>query len=133
MSVVPRNLNLPFMLLILALGVGVMIAAEAGVDPRLLSVLTGATALGGLLYRLISTWPETPVLVHVLTFALIGLLLVSALDQLQLAGSLPIAPRIDGTPLTLAVWPGVGVRVACIVIAVFWPEWIDRRTSPFRT
>lgn len=133
MSVVPRNLNLPFMLLILALGVALLVAAESGADPRLLSVLTGTAALGGLLYRLISTWPETPVLVHVLTFALIALLLVSALAQLQLAGSLPVGPYIDPPPLTLAVWPGIAVRLACIVIAVFWPEWVDRRTSPFRT
>lgn len=133
MSIVPRNLNLPFMLLILALGVALLVAAEAGVDPRLLSVLTGTAALGGLVFRLVSTWPEVPVLVHVLTILLVALLLVGALGQLQLAGSLPVGPRIEGTPLTLAVWPGIAVRCACVVLAVFWPQWIDRRTSPFRT
>jgi hypothetical protein len=132
-SVVPRNLNLPFLVLILALGVALLLAAEAGVDPRLLSVITGTAALGGLTFRLISTWLEVPVLVHVLTILLIALLLVGALGQLQLAGSLPVGPRITPPPLTLAVWPGIAVRCACVVLAVFWPQWIDRRKSPFRT
>ncbi len=132
MSVVPRNLNLPFVLLIAALGVAILVAAEAGADPRLLSVITGTAALGGLLFRLVSTWDEVPVLVHVLTILLVSLLLVGALAQLQLAGNLPVGPRIDGTPLTLAVWPGIAVRCACVVLAVFWPQWVDRRESPFR-
>lgn len=132
MSVVPRNLNLPFVLLIAALGVALVVSAEAGADPRLLSVITGTAALGGLLFRLISTWDEVPVLVHVLTILLVALLVVGAIGQLQLGGSLPGAPDIGRTPLTLAVWPGIAVRVACVVLAVFWPQWVDRRESPFR-
>lgn len=133
MSVVPRNLNLPFALLILGLGTALIIAAEAGVDPRLLSVLTGSAALGGLIYRLITTWTEVPVLVPVLAILLICLLLVGALGLTgSMAGSLPRAPDVGQTPLTLAVWPGIAVRCACVVLVVFWPQWIDRRESPFR-
>lgn len=132
MSVVPRNLNMPFIVLTLLLAIALVVAAERGVDPRLLSVLTGTAALGGLSFRLISTWTELPVLVHALGLLLIALLLVGALGQLQLAGSLPGAPSVGPTPLTLAVWPGIAVRASCVVLAVFWPQWIDRRESPLR-
>lgn len=128
---VPTNLNIRFMMLVLLLGAGIAAAGFAGVDPRLLSALTGSAALGGITYRLFSTWDDCPVLVHVLALAIIGLLLVGAIGQLQLGGHGP--GRFDRpVPLTIAVWPGIILRVACVVIAVFWPKWVERRHSPFR-
>lgn len=125
------DLNLRFGLLLLGLLAAILVAAQTDIDPRLLSTLAGAGALGGLTYRLISTWSETPVLVHVLALALIGLLLNGVIGQLQLNGVGPGALP-QPAPLTSSVWTGIALRVACIVIAVFWPKWIDRRHSPFR-
>ena len=132
MSPIPRNYDIPFASLILAMGVGLLLAAEAGVDPRLLSVVTGTIAITGLTYRLVTTWTETPVLVHVLALALIGLLLLTAIDRLQLLRLLP-SPYAAKPPIAWVVWPGVALRMAVIVIAAFWPHWMSRRSSPFRT
>jgi len=126
------HLNLRFTTLVVALLVVLAVVSQTDVDPRLVSSLVGAVALGGLLYRLISTWDETPVLVHVLSLALAALLLVGAVAQLQLGGFGPGAVR-GPVPITAGTWPGIVVRTGCIVIVVFWPRWIERRRSPFRT
>lgn len=132
MSVVPRNLNLPFLVLVAALGLAILTAYELGVDGRLVSTLTGAAALYGIVFRLVTTWSEVPVLVHVLSLVIVGFLILGALAQLQLGGFLPGPFQRGKVPLSIAVWPGVGLRVAIIVIALFWPRWVDRRESPFR-
>lgn len=118
-----RNLNLPFGLLILAMCAGLLVAAQAGVDPRLAGALLGTVALGGILYRGISTWHETPVLVHVLWIAVACFLLLGAIGQYQLH---------DRAPLTVATWPSVALRLAIIVVVVHWPRWVERRRTPFR-
>ena len=118
-----RNLDYRFGMLVTGLSVGLLVAYVAGVDPRGLSAALGSAALGGILYRLITTWTTTPVLVHVLAIGVCWLLLWSAVGQYQL---------LDKAPLTAATWPGVVGRLALIVVAIHWPAWVDRKGSPFR-
>lgn len=121
---VPRNLNWPFLALLVALVAGLVVAYELEVEPRLLSTLLGSAAFGGLMWRLITTWTDTPVLVHVLTILFVLFLLNAAVGQYQLSTT--------SSPLTIAVWPGIVLRAALIVLVIHWPMWIDQRTSPFR-
>lgn len=117
-----RNLNLPFGLLILGMLAGLLLAAQLDVDPRRLGAITGAIALGGVLYRGVSTWSETPTLVHVLWICVAVFLLFGAIGQYQLA---------DKAPLTIVSWPSLALRCAIIIVVIHWPRWVDRHRSPF--
>ena len=86
-----RNLNFPFGLLVLGMLTGLLLAAELDVDPRRLGAVTGAVALGGILYRGITTWTETPTLVHVLWICVALFLLFSAIGQYQLVDKAPMS------------------------------------------
>ena len=128
--VVP-HLNVRFAGLIFLLAAGLFVLAETSVDPRLVAAVVGAAALGGLTFRLITTWEEAPVLVHVLALGLIAVLVLDAIAQLQLAGHGPGAVPVP-VPAGWTEWPGIAVRLAFVTIALFWPTWIERRRSPFR-
>lgn len=115
-------------LLVISVGVTAWLQFGTDADPRLVSALYGFAAMAGLTYRLITTWGEVTVLIHVLALALLGFLLIGAIGSLQLSG------HAGGTraPLTVVSWPAAYLRVACVLIAVKWPRWANRRTSAFR-
>lgn len=108
-----------------ALVYGVLVAtAVLGIEVRLVSSLLAFAACGGLAFRLGTTWRETSVLTHALTFILIALLALGGFGQAQLlAADTPI-------PKTWVVWPLAVVRASCILIVVKWPKWCDRHFSP---
>lgn len=126
-----RPLSLSFFALCAA---GVALTVElylAGADPRLVSSAYGGVALGGLVYRLMTTWRECTALVHALALAVCALLLVGAVIGLQLSGYLPGADPSPDRPVG-ASWWSVYVRLGCMVLALKWPFWINKRTPPWR-
>lgn len=91
---------------------------------RLVTALVGALACGLLLWRLLATWLDTTVLVHVLG----GLLVVSVLLG-AVASSLNNA---NGAPANPVLWLILLHRLLCILVAVMWPVWCDRKRPPYR-
>lgn len=125
------RLNWRFICLLL-IGVGITLILQGeGADPRLVSATYGALAFGGLMFRLITTWLDTPVLVHALAMTLCGFLLLGAIGSMQLSGHGPGGLH-HAAPIIAVSWPAAYLRLACIVIAIVWPAWVERRKSPFK-
>jgi hypothetical protein len=95
-----------------------------GLDVRLISMLLGSAAIMGLGYRVVGDYPDTPALGRAAAFLLLLTLLFGAVGQYQL--------HTWNTPLTAVSYPILGHRVACLILAIYWPRWIHTTKTPFR-
>lgn len=91
---------------------------------RLVTALLGAAAAGLLLWRLLGCWLDTTVLVHVLGVLLVASVLLGAVANY-------VNARNDA-PDNGVVWLILLHRLACIVVAVMWPHWLNRTDPPYR-
>lgn len=89
---------------------------------RLVAALVGALACGLLTWRLLATWLDTTVLVHVLGGLLIASVLIGAVNNLVNAG--------NHAPDNPTVWLMLAHRLLCVAVALMWPVWLDRKRPP---
>jgi hypothetical protein len=74
--------------------------------------------------RVVGDYPDTPALGRAAAFLLLLTLLFGAVGQYQL--------HTWNTPLTAVSYPILGHRVACLILAIYWPRWIHTTKTPFR-
>lgn len=91
---------------------------------RLLVAIAGVVAAGLLCWRLLATWLDSTVLVHVLGLLLIASVLVGALAT--------HVNRLNDAPPNPVLWLILAHRVACIVVAIMWATWHGRTDPPYR-
>lgn len=109
---------------ILALIVGApFVLYAADIDPRPIGWQLAALAFGGLLFRLISEFEETPTGMRVAATIL--------LITLALAGIAQYLAANNGSPTEWVTYALVSQRLLCIVFAIYWPRWTDTKVSPF--
>ena len=126
-----RPFNLAF-IAVCCIGIAMTVELQlAGVDPRLVSAIYGGVALGGIVYRLITTWMQCSALVHALGICTCLLLAIGALINLQLAGYGPGAVHPPSEPLG-ASWASAYVRLACMILALQWRAWLAKKSPPWR-
>lgn len=89
---------------------------------NLTSAIVGGVACGLLSWRVLSTWLDTTVLVHVLGGLLIASVVVGALSNL-------VTTSTDAADDTV-LWLMLVHRVLCIVVALMWNVWLDRKRPP---
>lgn len=92
------------------------------IDPRLTSALLGSVAFFGLMFRLISTYPDTNAATKVTLALLIATLALGAIGQYDLSGK--------DAPLSNVAFPIIGHRVGCIILACYWGRWLQTKRSP---
>lgn len=91
---------------------------------RMLTAMVGVLAAGLLTWRLLACWLDTTVLVHVLGGLLIASVVIGAVaTSVNAHNSAPANPTL---------WLLLAHRLACVVVAVMWPRWLNRTTAPYR-
>lgn len=118
-----RWVILPAAVVVAATTFGWVLAADD--FPRAATAAAGIIAGAALGFRVLQCWDHTTVLVHVLGLALIASVLLGSL-----ATSVNAANDAPFNPVT---WAVLAHRLACILIAVMWPYWLDRTRAPYRT
>lgn len=91
---------------------------------RFLGFIVGLLGFALMAYRLTSTWPDLTVLTHGLALIVTGL---SGFGGLGMAYLMRANAPVNPFSIPILV-----LLVGTVVVAVFWPRWVDRRSSPFR-
>lgn len=118
-----RGVNWPFLGWVAVIVGPVVVLDLMGVEQRLLSMILGFLASGGLTYRVVTTWMRTSVLVHAVTGLLITYLILGAIGQAQILAEGIVVKTYVG-------WPLILLRCGCILVTIKWPRWLDRHFSP---
>lgn len=90
------------------------------VDPRIVSAVVGTFAAFGLCYRVLATANDVSSLTLALGGVLIAMLLIGAVGQWELA-------QRGNVAITRATVPILFTRVACLIVAIMWPDWMHRK------